>query len=132
MSERLTLDYRLPKGRLTPFFEALQRGEALASVCEACGFAHFPPALACTRCGSAAFAWRRLSGAASILQRTDTPEQAFALVRFAGADNAALVRLVARERKSSSGILVAAADEAPGLTVALTAAAPNEKEENDV
>ena len=121
MTDRLTLDYRLPKGRLAPFFEALARGEALAARCTCCGCVQFPPANACPRCGSAGADWCRLGGDARLLHRTETPDAAFALVRFHGADTAALVRLTDRTARGREGRLVAATEEAPALTLALTA-----------
>lgn len=119
MTHRLTLDYQLPKGRLAPYFDALQRGEAMAEVCGACGRIQFPPAGRCGSCGASAMAWQPLPGSARVIYRTDTIEAAFALVRFDGADNAALVRIKDRQADAPTGRLLPASGSAPGLVIAL-------------
>lgn len=119
MSHKVTLDYDLPKGRLAPYFEALARGRALSESCDACGRVQFPPSGACGACGGQAMTWKPLSGVADVLHRTDTPDTAFALARFLGADNAALVRIENTGVVTLRGQLRAAAGEAAGLAIEL-------------
>lgn len=116
---RLTLDHNLPKGRLTPYFEALAQGKALAECCGSCGSVQFPPGGICGRCDAADLAWTALSGAAVVVHRTDTPDQAFALVRFDGARNSAVVAIANPGVRSDRGRLVVSAASAQGLTIEL-------------
>ncbi|MBD3624537.1 MAG: hypothetical protein HUJ24_03990 [Rhodobacteraceae bacterium] len=118
MKRRLVLDYRLPTGRLAPHFEALARGQALGWQCGTCRNTAFPPALTCAACGSAGGGWVPLSGRAAVQHRTETPDAAFALVRFDGADTATLVRLTNPDLKTTRGRLVPPETDA-GLWLAL-------------
>lgn len=93
MRHPLFLDYTLPTGRLTPYFDALAEGQALGAHCVRCARVHFPPGAGCADCADDNFDWVPLSGAAWVLHRTDAADASFAIVRFEGADNAALVRL---------------------------------------
>lgn len=117
MKRRLQLDYTIPRGRLAPHFAALAEGSALARRCD-CGHVAFPPALTCAACGAQEGDWITLSGAACIQFRTDTPDAAWALARFEGADTAALVRLTTPDLTTLRGRLVPPQDHA-GLCLAL-------------
>ncbi len=117
---RLTLDHRLPKGRLTPYFEALARGRALAERCGSCGHVQFPPGGICGHCDASELAWIELSGAAVVIHRTDTPDRAFALVRFEGARNSAVVAVANPDVLSGRGRLATSPGNVQGLTIELT------------
>ena len=116
---RLTLDHSLPKGRLTPYFEALAQGKALAECCSSCGRVQFPPGGICGRCDAADLVWTSLSGDAVVIHRTDTPDRAFALVRFEGAKNSAVVAIANPDVRSSRARLVISPASALGLTIEL-------------
>jgi uncharacterized OB-fold protein len=95
-----TFEYAHPLGALAPYFEALAEGRALGAKCSRCAKVWFPPRIVCT-CGEAT-AWEHLSGTGTIEVLTKGPgtvplsttsgDLVFALVRFDGADNLALVR----------------------------------------
>lgn len=70
MKQHLTLDYTLPTGVLTPYFDALQDGKALASACPACGHIAFPARTLCARCDLQSTQWVELSGRATVLLRS--------------------------------------------------------------
>lgn len=116
---RLTLEHCLPKGRLTPYFEALARGKALAERCGSCGRVQFPPGGICGDCNATELAWTELSGAADVIFRTDTPDRAFTLVRFEGARNSAVVAVANPDVLSSRGRLATSPANAQGLTIEL-------------
>ncbi len=116
---RLTLDLCMPKGRLTPYFEALAQGKALAECCGSCDRVQFPPGGICGHCGAADLTWTALSGTAAVIHRTDTPDQAFALVRFEGAKNSAVVAVANPDVQSNRGRLVISSASAQGLTIEL-------------
>ncbi len=94
--------YRHGLGDYSPYFDALERGEALGRQCDGCGRTWFPPRLTCA-CGACAGAWRLLPGQGQVtavsegpiaLPLTDRKAQgAFALIAMDGACNAALGRL---------------------------------------
>ena len=127
MKLRLTLDYTLPPGRLARYFDALQQGRAAAARCAVCDRVSFPPSITCADCGSSTFEWVSLSGQAQVMHRTDTPDAAFAMARFSGADNAALVRLSDPGKNGRRGHLIAPGDGAPGIWLEL-----EEDDEDDV
>ncbi|SNT75665.1 Zn-ribbon domain-containing OB-fold protein [Paracoccus seriniphilus] len=112
MKRILHLEYAQPTGRLAPHFEALDRGHALARRCGGCGHVAFPPSLTCGTCGARDGAWVALSGRAALIQRSDTPDAAYALVRFDGAGNAAMVRLKNPEITTQRGALLPPENEA--------------------
>lgn len=118
MKRTLRLDYTLPTGRLAPHFEALSQGRALALSCAACGHTAFPPSLTCGACGATDGHWTALSGRARVEHRTDTPDAAWALARFAGADTAAIVRIATPDLTTARGRLVPPEQDA-GLWLAL-------------
>ena len=117
MKRSLRLDYTLPKGRLAPHFDALAEGRALAWRC-VCGHVAFPPGLTCVACGARDGQWIELGGTARVEHRTDTPEAAWALARFDGADTAVMVRIKTPELTTSRGHLVPPEEDA-GLWLAL-------------
>ncbi|MDB6177731.1 hypothetical protein PAF17_09430 [Paracoccus sp. Z330] len=106
MKRILHLDYAQPTGRLASHFGALARGNAMAWLCAGCGHVAFPPSLTCGSCGARDGAWIALSGRATLIQRSDMQGAAYALVRFDGADNAALVRLKNPEITTQRGALL--------------------------
>ena len=116
---RLTLDHCLPKGRLTPYFEALARGKALGERCGSCGRVQFPPGGICGHCDAAELAWTELSGAAVVIHRTDTPDRAFALVRFEGARNSAVVAVANPDVLSRRGRLATSPANVQWLAIEL-------------
>lgn len=127
MKHKLTLDYTIPTGTLTPYFDALQDGKALASACTACGVVAFPARTLCGACGEKDMKWSPLKGTARILFRTDNcadestdkSKVSFALVEFDGADTASTVALKNPEYKSTSGTLVAPKEGTSGLWLML-------------
>lgn len=110
MRKRLQLDYRLSAGRLAPWADALSKGRALGRRCDGCRRVSFPPLRRCT-CGSDEASWQELSGEAEIVHRTAGQEEAFALVRFEGADTLAVVRLADIGEGETRGYLTPQADE---------------------
>jgi len=121
MRLRLELDYDLAEGAITPFVEGLRRGVAVACACVACGRTTFPPD---RRCGCSAGAdnapglrWRELSGSARVIHRTDGPGGHFALVRFDGADNCAVCRIVNPQYEGGTAALQPSNDEKPAICV---------------
>ena len=118
-TRRLTLEHSLPKGRLNPYFEALAQGTALAECCGSCDRVQFPPGGICGQCGAADLAWTGLSGTAVVIHRTDTPDRAFALVRFEGARNSAVVAIANPDVRSNRGRLVISPTCAQGLAIEL-------------
>ena len=78
----------------------------MARRCVDCGHIAFPPALTCTACGANDGDWTELSGYATILHRTDTPDAAFALARLEGTNNAVIARLINPQLTASHAQLV--------------------------
>lgn len=121
MKHRLILDYTLGEGELSPYLDGLRRGAATARHCLHCGRVTFPPERMCG-CSSAdnrtaSFEWKTLDATAEIAHRTDGSGGAFALARFAGADNLAVCRIINPTVKASSARLCPADDNRPGLVV---------------
>ena len=115
MKRQITLDYALKFGALAPYVAAVGKGEALASVCDQCGYTAFPARLVCPSCTNSSVTWERLSGHAQVVHRTAGPEHEFALVRFDGADTQSVVRLHAVPSHASHGWLIAPRDDLIGL-----------------
>ncbi len=98
---QLKLDYQHGLGDLTPYFLGLDAGILQATVCKDCDAVWLPPRLTCT-CGSHAMRWMQLGGTGTVLAVTQTISSlpattvlgtmTFALVKFDGATNQALVR----------------------------------------
>ena len=95
----LTLRYTHALGVLSPYFEGLAAGRALASICTACGRTWFPPRPGCcSRAG--AVQWTALTGAGRIVAGTGgggtlpfgggPAGEGLALIALDGADNLAL------------------------------------------
>ena len=93
MKYQVILDYTIASGDLTPYFNALLAGRALASTCTSCRHVAFPARTTCQRCAGREFDWTELQGTASVLFRTDGQAGSFALVRFDGADTNSTVAL---------------------------------------
>lgn len=118
---KLELDYAHPLGALAPYFDGLERGQAIASRCDACGRTWFPPRLACPSHG--ATVWVPLDGAGRIVSATVTESQlpfggpiglhVFALVAMNGAENLAFGRVAAELSVVLPGLRVRLA-RAPG------------------
>lgn len=119
MKQSITLGYTLPEGCLQPHFEALRRGEALASKCGACGHVAFPARVLCADCGADALRWVTLPGTARISCRTGGAEKGFALVRFDGADAMCTVALKNPETASETGKLCVPENGEAGLWLLL-------------
>lgn len=98
-----TWRYNHALGGLTPYFDGLLAGRAVATRCRVCGRAWFPPRLSCPDHG-AAIDWTTLSGHGNIIVATRTAvalpltertEAAwFALIAMDGAQNATVGRLL--------------------------------------
>ncbi|MCL4765852.1 MAG: hypothetical protein KJZ80_06460 [Hyphomicrobiaceae bacterium] len=109
-----TFRYRHGLGDLTPYFDGLERGEAMATICSDCRRTWFAPRLVCA-CGSGACTWVRLPGTGVVVAATEGVSAlpltdrkvhgAVALIAMDGADNAVLGRLV-EGAKSVAGIKV--------------------------
>ena len=95
----LTLRYTYALGALSPYFDGLAAGRAVASVCAACGRIWFPPRPGCcSRAG--AVQWTTLTGAGRIVAGTSgggalpfgggPAGEGLALIALDGADNLAL------------------------------------------
>lgn len=98
----LTLRYTHALGALSPYFDGLAAGRAVASVCAACGRTWFPPRPGCcSRAG--AVQWTTLTGAGRIVAGTSgggalpfgggPAGEGLALIALDGADNLALGRV---------------------------------------
>lgn len=60
-----------PSSDLTqPYWEAARRSELVVQQCEACQHLSFPPRAHCPDCGSAALAWRPVSGRGTVYSYT--------------------------------------------------------------
>ena len=96
----IAFEYTHSFGALAPYFVALTEGRALGAMCAKCSKVWFPPRMVCA-CGGAT-EWKELSGTGTVEAITRGPgavplssvagELTFALVRFDGAGNLALVR----------------------------------------
>lgn len=124
MNFQITLDYTIPCGDLTPYFDALSDARALATTCIACGHVAFPARTSCLRCAGQQINWTELPGTARVLYRTVGPTGSFALVRFDGADTNSTVALVyadtqeeleVQDTQTLRGSLMAPPKEQPGL-----------------
>jgi uncharacterized protein len=120
---QLSLTYQHALGDLSPYFAGLAQGQLVASVCGRCGATWLPPRLICT-CGSTDLKWLTLDGMGTVEWATSTTsalpatrvrgDMVFVLVRFDGATNSALARLVGAESVT------------PGQRVRLTASGTSE------
>ncbi|MVS98905.1 zinc ribbon domain-containing protein [Devosia marina] len=115
MKRQLTLEYAFEFGALEPYYSAVARGVALASVCEQCGYAAFPARILCPKCASSYVKWKPLLGRAQIVHRTTGAKHEFALVRFDGADTQTVVRLHTIPPHASHGWLIVPRDDLIGL-----------------
>ncbi|MEM6463457.1 MAG: hypothetical protein AAF724_16240 [Pseudomonadota bacterium] len=119
MKKRLTLDYALAEGSIAPHLDGLRAGRAVAAKCRKTGRVTMPPArsnaLGDLFASDGSHDWIELSGEAAIIHRTDGPGGAFALVRFDGADNQAVGRIVNPEAVGRKARLRAAGENEPGL-----------------
>jgi uncharacterized OB-fold protein len=96
----IAFEYTHTFGALAPYFVALTEGRALGAICAACREIWFPPRMVCA-CGGAT-EWKELSGNGTVEAVTSGPgavplssvagELTFALVRFDGAGNLAVIR----------------------------------------
>ena len=95
----VNIRYTHSLGELSPYFEGLIAGRAVASTCVACGRTWFPPRLGCcSRAGPAR--WKTLAGTGRIAAGTNgggtlpfgggAAGEGLALVALDGADNLAL------------------------------------------
>ncbi len=105
---RIELDYSYSFGGLSPYFEALSNGQALASVCPECGQVNFPPRLICDS-DQAQTDWLQLSGQGEIVELTqgfdaDKQPSCFALVRMDGAQNLALGKILSPSAQPGSRV----------------------------
>jgi uncharacterized OB-fold protein len=116
MEHRVELEYRLSAGRLQPWIDALREGRALGLACSECHRVAFPPARRCA-CGSSRSDWAELPGTATIVERSDGPEAAFALARFDGADTLATVRIDDSAGSIGRGRLKPVPDGPPALII---------------
>ena len=119
MKHHISLDYTLPEGGLKPYFEALQRGDVLASKCASCGDVAYPVRVLCQACGTEPIDWVSLPGTATVVQRTDGQSTSYALVRFTGADTLSTVALINPTSQARTGRLSVPSGDRPGLWLKL-------------
>ena len=119
MKLHMRLDYTIAEGVLKPYFDALLRGDALASRCQTCGHVAFPARVICKDCGSGEMGWVTLSGAADVMHRTDGDKFASSLAKFTGADTLTTVALTNPASKAISGRLSTPVGVRPGLWLKL-------------
>ncbi|WP_417260265.1 Zn-ribbon domain-containing OB-fold protein [Celeribacter sp.] len=99
---KLSLGYHHGFGAMSPFFRALQHGQALGSCCPKCGDARFPPRHLCLHDRTPTEP-KHLDGTGKIIRvtvgsipiplATPTQEQAFAEIVIDGTNNRVLARL---------------------------------------
>lgn len=107
ITEQLELTYLMEPGMLAPHIDGLRAGQAVARQCRQCGRVSFPPDRTC-RCGRQDHVWSNLSGRGEVLAVTTSGGQLAALVRFEGADNSALARVIGGPcREGQSATIVA-------------------------
>ena len=116
ISHRLTLDYSLSPGWMTPFVDGLYKGKAVAARCSACSKVSFPP-LRCCDCGSTQYDWVELEEKADIVYRTDGADGSFALVQFAGADTHSVVKISGIPAGETAGRLLACGEGLPSIAL---------------
>lgn len=115
MKLHMSLDYTISEGELKPYFDALLRGDALASRCQSCGHVAFPARVICNDCGSRELDWAVLPGTAQVIHRTDGAKSAFALAKFSGADTLTTLALTNPASKATTGRLSTPVGARPGL-----------------
>ena len=98
----LRLNYRHGLGAHSPFFDALLKGEALASRCPICDDRRFPPRLICPKDRAPTESWslsgrgtlvRLTIGPANALLESDGTEEVFGEVMMHGATNRVFARI---------------------------------------
>ena len=109
---RLELAYNHALGELSPYFNGLLHGRAMATRCPACGKAWCPPRLVCHTDNSPT-SWIELAGTGTLVSSTRTTTALpmtkeartciFALTRLDGAENCLLARMEASEPMPSPG-----------------------------
>lgn len=119
MKYKLTLEYTIPTGELSQYFDALNAGKALASACRDCGHVVFPARVICPKCKADTFDWQPLTGSAQVLFRTDAGDASYALVQFDGADTCTTVALENPEIQTTTGTLITPNSGQSGLWLAL-------------
>lgn len=115
MKHRIILDYDLGEGWLAPWINGLRNGRAVASQCQGCNTARFPPLRVCTTCRTPSENWVELSGRANVLIRSSGCDGDFALVHFEGAKGAAVVRAEQLSDTAAHGHLSACPEGPPIL-----------------
>lgn len=117
MKLRLSLEYDLAEGWLSPYIAGLRDGRAVAACCVACEAVSFPPLRVCA-CGGRQSTWVTLEGTAKVIWRATGADGDFALVRFDGAATASVARVQNMAPNEAAGRIVPAATERPGLAIA--------------
>ncbi len=92
MKHQVSLEYTLAEGWLAPWIEGLRAGQAVASYCDVCATAQFPPMRVCPDCRASSGGWVTLSGRAEVQWRTSGTDGDFAIAKFEGAQQAALLQ----------------------------------------
>jgi len=119
MKHKLKLEYTIPTGDLSQYFDALNTGQALATACCKCAHVAFPARAICPKCKTDTFEWLPLTGTAQVLFRTDADDASYALVQFDGADTNTTVALTNPKIKTETGTLIAPTAGHSGLWLAL-------------
>lgn len=112
----LNLKYTLPKGAYESYFTALSQGQVMVQVCHQCKKQYFPPRFCC----DGPFEFIVGNNRATVQYRTDTPDYAFALMRFDECNNCAIVAIANPDSTEKQGVLVPPPDDNLGLWVRLT------------
>lgn len=115
MKHRLTLDYELAEGWLSPWIDGLRKGQAVASHCSACHSSRFPPLRTCPNCRAQSDTWISLSGRAEVLFRTSGADGDFVLAQFEGAEGSTVLRADHLPFGAELGRLRASIDGPPSL-----------------
>ena len=92
IKQKLDLNYTLSFGKMTRWVIGLSEGKAIALKCSQCEKSSFPPQRICD-CRSSKNEWIELNGKANILVKTSGVDGDFAIAKFEGSDNSAVVRL---------------------------------------
>ena len=101
---------------MTQWISALSEGKAIALKCSQCEKSSFPPQRICD-CSSSKNEWIELSGKANILVKTFGVDGDFAIAKFEGSDNSAVVRLKDFKNDEMNGKISSCDPSQPSLNL---------------
>ena len=121
----MELQYTHPFGKLSPYFDGLASGRAMASRCGICGWVWFPPHITCPEDGGKC-EWLELDGNGEVISLTKTRsiipftekyiDHIFVMVAVAGANNVTFGRVISSENVTSLGDKVRLVESTRGNT----------------